>query len=348
MRRPSTASTLAAVVLLGGPLIALWVVAVRPKTAPPRLDGESAAVAYLLSKQDAAGAWHSSILRGRPDVTESPALTALVLAAIPPDLVADRAPIERGLRYLLANMDAEGCVGAAQQPWDLPNYATALTVIALQAWRPPEHEVHVKRAVDYLLKAQLDEGEGWAEVDPQYGGWDFGKPQPRIWNRLDISVTSYVLEALDAAGVPRGHDGFRKARVYLRACQNPDGGFNFSPHVSKAATNDEPNRSYGSVTADGLRSLRIVGADETAARQWLDRRRTVEKNPGFPTPAHSDFDRAIFYYYLRSLSVAAPAPDIAAKLRALQRPDGSWESRYGAMKERDPVIATALALWAMR
>lgn len=310
-------------------------------------DPVEAATAYLLSKQSRDGAWHSSILRARPDVTESPALTALVLAALPMSHVKERGAIDRGMAYLLSNMAEDGCVGWAREPADLPNYTTALTILALLKWKPPEWEAYMRRAGSYLVEAQLDEGEGWAENDVQYGGWDFGRPQPRLWNREDISVTSYVLEALEQVLHP-ANDTFRKARVYVTRCQNPDGGFNFRPDLSKAATNDEPFRSYGSVTADGLRSLRICEGDAASAEAWLKSHRTVEKNPGFPTPAHTDFDRAIFYYYLRSLSVAAPGPDIRAKLASIQRPDGSFVNDYPAMKEHDPILATALALWAMR
>lgn len=335
--------TLALVTVL---LPAIVVKLVKASTRP--VDPERAAINYLLGTQGNDGAWHSTILTGRPENPPSPGLTALVLVAITSQGVERRearAQVDHGFAYLMTNTDAQGCVGTEK---DFPNYATALTVMALLQWKPVEYERSVDRLVKYLIKAQLDEGEGWKEDEPQFGGWDLGRPQDRQARREDISVTSYVLEALAAAKVPKDHACFKKARIFLDRCRNADGGFNFAPGVGKAATDNEPLRSYGSATCDGLRALRAAGLDAAGTTKWVDEHRTVEKNPGFVRPTDAHWDKAVFYYYLRSLAAVSPGRDIARKLESLQQSDGSWKNDEPAMKEHDPVAATALALWTLR
>ena len=93
---------------------------------------------------------------------------------------------------------------------------------------------------------------------------------------------------------------------------------------------------------------RVKSALEYCSRVW-----TVDENPGMGS-------QGLYYYYdilARALSVAGVAelvqPDgrrvdwrreLAAKLLALQRPDGSWVNDNNRFWENDPVLVTSFAV----
>jgi squalene-hopene/tetraprenyl-beta-curcumene cyclase len=72
----------------------------------------------------------------------------------------------------------------------------------------PGHEQAVRRGVDYLLRAQEEDG-----------AW-FGR-----WGVNYVYSAGAVLPALEAAGFPREHLVVRRGVAFLERCQNPDGGF---------------------------------------------------------------------------------------------------------------------------
>ena len=100
----------------------------------------------------------------------------------------------------------------------------------------------------------------------------------------DNSTTQFALLGLHAAalngiGIPA--PTWQRANACVRERQNPDGGFSYSGERGAA--------SSGSMTAAGLSMLLLSERDEQKARaqpeveraeQWLDRRFTVETNPG--------------------------------------------------------------------
>jgi squalene-hopene/tetraprenyl-beta-curcumene cyclase len=124
-------------------------------------------------------------------------------------------------------------------------------------------------------------------------------------------------------------------------------------------------RSYGTVTADGVRALLRLGAGGEdprvqAAAAWLERRFSPTQPPG-EYPALRAVQRASVHYYwawtaahaLRALGkdelntargkVRWPEA-LARALLAGQRPDGSWRNSFTDMREDDPMVATPLAM----
>src|SRR4030095_11872494 len=105
-----------------------------------------------------------------------------------------------------------------------------------------------------------------------YGGWGMGGPihRPPEAGHVDLSMTRYVLEALQLAGVPASEAGMTRAHVFLTRSQNPDGGFYFSPvnpEINKAgASSGGLFASYGTATADGVLALRAVGVPDEDSR----------------------------------------------------------------------------------
>jgi len=207
--------------------------------------------------------------------------------------------------------------------------------------------------VDYLKRAQLDEGEGWTTSDPEYGGWAFGgpsQPKPNA-HRLDISMTRFALEALRAAAVLADDPVWAKARRFLQTCQQKDGGFIFTPLTDQNKAGE--GISYGSATADGLLSFDFAGGPgdrHEAARNWIRARFTAERCPGFPPDHPRPWADGLLGYWLASASRVGDKSqrmEIALVLTARQRPDGSWVNPSDLMLENEPLLSTTLAVLAL-
>ncbi len=195
----------------------------------------------------------------------------------------------------------------------------------------------------------------------------------------NLSATVYALDALRAAGVPADDPAFGKALAFLSRCQNfaddprvadrrfDDGGFFFIPGdparnkpgpAGRDAHGRERFRSYGSTTADGYRALRLCGlpADHPrvrAALDWLFRQFDGTAHAGDYPPERTGDKDAVYFYYAWSLAQALSdlPPDLARKWAVAlteevirrQQPDGGWRNPCKAVREDDPILATALA-----
>ncbi len=305
-------------------------------------------VQWLMARQHSDGAWRGEeIAVLRP----GPAMTAFVLYAMTRNVRARHSEqLNRAVRYLESQINAEGIVGMTADGPDYPNYATSLTVLSFVSLNKQDS---VPRLVDYLKRAQLDEGEGWSSADPEYGGWAFGgPPQPKPnAHRLDMSMTRFALEALAAAKVPPGDPAWSKARRFLATCQHDDGGFVFTPLAAQSKAGER--RSYGTATADGLLSLRFAAGPKhriEAAEAWIRSGFTAERCPGFPPDHPRPWADGLLGYWLAAASRLADAPGrarIAQVLHARQRADGSWSNPADLMLENEPLLATALAVLAL-
>jgi squalene-hopene/tetraprenyl-beta-curcumene cyclase len=199
----------------------------------------------------------------------------------------------------------------------------------------------------------------------------------------NLSATVFALDALRAASVPADDPAYRKALVFVSRCQNfaddpagadpafDDGGFHFiydDPARNKAgpAGRDRHGRlrfrSYGSTTADGYRALRLCGlpadhARARAAQAWLDQHVQGPGHAGNYPPERAGDRGALHYYFGWSLahSLGLLPADAARRLAAQtisglctsQLPDGRWTNTAKAVREDDPVLATALAAGAL-
>lgn len=122
-------------------------------------------------------------------------------------------------------------------------------------------------------------------------------------------------------------------------------------------------RSYGSMTYAGLLSFVYADMDRddpriAAAMDWLQRNYTLDENPGMDA-------QGLFYYYhtmAKALAITGTKAlvvadgrkidwkkELALKLMAGQRPDGSWvNERANRWMEDDPVLVTAYSLLALQ
>lgn len=308
------------------------------------------AAQYLWTQQAEDGDWHSAtygLLRS------GQSLTPFVLLALL-NLPEGAAPtpggaVERALAFIQAHINVDGALGLMDESaLDYPNYATALAVSALvKAGRSNA----IAPMVAHLRAQQFTEANGWDAPSAPYGGWGMGGPihRPPAAGHVDLSMTRYVLEALQHVGVPSSDAVMTRALSFLARCQNPDGGFYFSPvnpEINKAGKRGDGFASYGSTTADGVLALRAAGIPDTDARlakalQWLHTHHQPARAPGFDEGTEKPWATGLRFYYAHAMARVLPAVTIQLPPQAN---DGSFRNENNLVKEDDPLIATAFAL----
>ncbi|BBM85368.1 prenyltransferase/squalene oxidase repeat-containing protein [Candidatus Uabimicrobium amorphum] len=319
-------------------------------------------VRYLRYSQNKEGHW------GHPGVT------ALVLYSFflsPRKYGPDDGPwVRRPIEHLVSLQKKNGGIYAT----NLGNYITAVALLALSG-NPDvakQHEDVIKKAQQYLVDLQCDEGEGYDPAkDPFYGGVGYGGDE-----RPDLSNTQYAMEALHDSGLSKDHEVYKKALIFLQRCQNRtesndqigkgwvanDGGFVYYPANSKAGSDGSKYRSYGSMTYAGIKSYIYASVDKNdprvqAAYKWIASNYDLSENPG--GVGH----KGLFYYYhtfAKTMSVYGEdtitddknvvhnwREDLAKVLLEKQREDGSWVNTQDKWWEGDPRLVTAYAVLAL-
>jgi squalene-hopene/tetraprenyl-beta-curcumene cyclase len=302
-----------------------------------------------------------------------PGVTALTAAAL---IRSGRGPddpvVAKALKYLETRVKPDGGV----YDKGLANYTTCLAILAFQeANRDGRYDRVIASATKFLKSLQSRDAD---PKDPAFGGVGYdGKGRP------DLSNSHFFVEALIAGGASRDDPAVKAALAFVGRCQNLPGEFNDQEFARKAteddkggftynpldATNDKSERrtpagglrSEGGMTYAGLKSFLYagVGKDDPrvkAAVGWIKRHYTLEQNPGLGTAG-------LFYYY-HTFAKAMDAlgeevfedakgvkhpwrKELFEKLKALQKPDGSWSNENKAFLENSPELATAFAVLAL-
>lgn len=315
------------------------------------------AAQYLWAQQSEDGGFHSTtygLLRSGQSLTPFVLLALLGLpeGASPPP----RGAVERALEFIKVHTNADGALGLMDDAAaDYPNYATALAVSAMVKANHSGCEKTIASMVAQLRAQQFHEANGWTRQDAPYGGWGMGGPihRPPEAGHVDLSMTRYVLEALQLAGVPASDTVMTRALAFLERSRNPDGGFYFSPvnpEINKAGASSSGGfASYGSTTADGVLALRAAGVPDADPRiakaiEWLKRHHQPDRAPGFDAGTDKPWATGLRFYYAHAISRALPSLPIELPPQA---GDGSFRNSNNLVKEDDPLIATAFALHVM-
>jgi squalene-hopene/tetraprenyl-beta-curcumene cyclase len=303
-----------------------------------------------------------------------PGVTAVVAAAI---LHNGRSPddpvVSKSLKYLEKFVQPDG--GVYRPETFYRNYETSLALVCFAAAnRDGRYAKLIKNADHFLKSVQWGEEQGYDQSNFSYGGAGYGKSK-----RPDLSNTSFLMDALRAAGDGPDDPAVKRALVFISRCQNlegpgnttgfaaknPDGGFYYSAAsggLSEAGKT--PNgglRSYGSMTYSGLKSMIYagVGPDDPrvkAAFAWIQKYYDLKSNPGMGS-------NGLYYYYhvfgkaLDAMGVDQVADAGGAKhdwrrelrdeLIRRQQPNGSWVNDNPRWLEGEPSLVTGYALLSL-
>lgn len=320
---------------------------------------------WLTSERDSIGAWRSEY---------GPGITGLVVSAYMRDpsggYTADSPEVASALDWLASLQQEDGSIYDPDSQLPLPNYNTSTALMALSASKSAKYADTIRRAQDYLMMSQTDEGDGAAPEDSNYGGIGYtSNPDVR-----DLSNLTFALVALQESGVGEDAEVWAKAVKFLERVQNDsetndqdyagdDGGFIYSPGESKAGEDSLGRpRSYSSMTYAGLLSFIYANVDKDdprvqAAHGWLREHWSLEEN--YP------IDQQGLYYGYHTMAKALNAygddtittPDgeairwydrLSQHLLSLQTPDGFWPPNDAdRWYEGDPVLVTAYSLLAL-
>ncbi|QDU58458.1 prenyltransferase/squalene oxidase repeat-containing protein [Aeoliella mucimassa] len=322
-------------------------------------------VAFLRSSQDDDGSFSSFA---------GPAITALAATGLQRSGVSTSDPaVAKAIDYLLKHRREDG--GIYGEGSNHRNYETALAVVCLaEANKDGKYDEIIAKAEAFLKNIQWDEEDGTEKDNLYYGGGGYGSH-----DRPDLSNTSFLLDALTAAGNGADDPAIQKALVFVSRTQNlesefnstefaakiGDGGFFYTPASggqSKAGETENGGlRSYGSMTYAGLKSLIYAGLDKDdvrvkAATSWIKKNYTLDNNPGMGTSGQ-------FYYYhtfAKALSLLGDdvlvdedgnehdwSDELVSKLAEMQKSDGSWLNSDERWMEADPNLVTGYVLIAL-
>lgn len=331
------------------------------------------ATSWLVDAQQPDGSWSDP---------RFPALSGLALwALIGADDDAAHAAVDRAVDFLLTCVRDDGGIYVAvpgRKGGGLSTYNTAICLTALHATGRRDLTRVLQNARTFLAAAQYQ-----GEEESHFGGFGYDSQSQRDYT--DLMNTHFAVAAMrrtqdveDLRPADEAHADIHWEQVlrYVESLQaQPEdgtdnvGGFVYNPSDAKAgATTNAAGRvvlrAYGSITYAGLMALlyaevpqndpRVVSAVDFAARHW-----TLEENPGMG-------DQGLYFYYnviARALTAGRMdviarkeavgetihwREELARKLTAVQRPDGSWANSNNRFWENDPVLATAYALLALR
>lgn len=357
-----TALTLSATGLAGISIPASSAPAAKPAAGAARAALQSSVekgIAFLRGTQKPDGSWQNY-----------PGYTALAVTGLLRNGVTDKDPaVAKACDYLAGLAKPNGAIytdalGPAQA---LPNYNTALSVLALEATRNPKYQPIIKKAQQFLATSQFDEGEGFRPSDRQYGGIGYGSKV----DNPDLSNLQNALEALRETGYPKNAEVFKKAVIFLQRCQNrsesndqgwagTDGGFLYAASGESKADEytKQAHSSYGSMTYAGLKSYLYCNVTRKdprvqAAWNWLRANYDVNQNPRIGD------DGLYYYYHTMSKTLAlwgeksftdaggtkrTWAPELSAAIVRQQKPDGSWANKNPRWRENNPDLATGYVL----
>ena len=298
-----------------------------------------------------------------------PGITALALTAFlrhPQNKYseAEHPFIQKGLQRLIGMQQPNGAIYNIEMQPALPNYNTAISVMALSSTGNSEYASIIERAQGFLKSLQVTD-----EESVYYGGIGYGSRE----TVHDLSNLNLAIQALKESGSD-DQEVWDKAIKFLERTQNRsesndqswagnDGGFIYSPDgESKAGTDAAGSpRSYASMTYAGLLSFIYANVDKDdervqAAVEWIQQHFTTEENYGMGAQGlyynYHTMAKALRLYGEPVLTDAKGIShdwyrELAEKLIGVQKPDGFWVNDESRWMEALPVLATSYAVLSL-
>ena len=321
------------------------------------------AIGYLKTKGQSTDGSYSSHAGIGPTALIT---TALLRHGVP----AHNPQVAKSLSYLEKFVRPDGAI--CQQGTLYRNYETCLAILCFtEANRNGHYDRVIQKADAFVKGLQWDEEEGKVPSDVAYGGGGYGKHK-----RPDLSNTSFLIDALVAAGNDADSEAIQRALIFVSRCQNlesehnrtpfaasnPDGGCYYTPAAGGSSQAGETAngglRSYGSMTYAGLKSMLYAGVSPDdprvkAAVKWAQEHYDLRSNPGMGSAG------LYYYYHLFAKALHAHGPEViktadgtkhrwqaelVAELASRQQRDGSWVNDNDRWLEGDANLVTGYVL----
>lgn len=300
-----------------------------------------------------------------------PGITALAITAFlrhPEKKYSDEKHpfIKKAIDSLIAMQQDNGAIYDISKQPALPNYTTAISLMALSSTdNPKKYEKVINKAQGFLKSLQILD-----EESVYYGGIGYGRRE----TVHDLSNLNLAIQALKESGSDDDEVMNKAIIKFLERTQNRsesndqpwagnDGGFIYSPAGESKAGKDEAGspRSYASMTYAGLLSFIYVNVDKNdervqAAVKWIQNHFTVEENYGMGAQGlyynYHTMAKALRLYGKATLVDAKGVShdwyqELAEKLIAVQKSNGSWMNENSRWMEALPVLATSYAVLSL-
>ncbi len=321
-------------------------------------------LAWLKTQQGEDGLFEVAPGQGHPGIT---ALAITAFLRHPQRKYSDEKDpfIQKAIDRLVAMQQENGAIYDATKQPALPNYNTAISVMALSSTDDPmKYEKVIKKAQAFLKGLQVQD-----EESVYYGGIGYGSRE----SVHDLSNLNLAIQALKESGSD-DDEVWNKAIKFLERTQNRsesndqpwsgnDGGFIYSPDGESKAGRDEAGspRSYASMTYAGLLSFIYANVDKDdervkAAVEWIGKHFTVEENYGMGAQGlyynYHTMAKALRLYGKDTVVDAKGIShdwyqELAEKLIDVQKSDGSWMNENSRWMEALPVLATSYAILSL-
>jgi hypothetical protein len=245
-------------------------------------------------------------------------------------------------------------------------YAVAIQALILEDLDRVKYQWRIQKCAQFLIDNQA-KGGGWGYGEPSNAADSLPtgdakldpaapvRPKPKVMKRLtvkktkegerpDNSCSAYVAMALRACsdtGIVIPPETIAQAETWWRKThKGPGEGWCYADHSD--------HKAYGSMTAEGLASLAILGhlrgakktwksdPQELAALQWLSKNLSLTTHPGPFEQVRASDPTNQFYYWMESLERAMmlTGTETLAKrdwydegtqaIMKLQEPTGTW------------------------
>ena len=272
--------------------------------------------------------------------------------------------IRKGLQRLVAMQQPNGAIYDIEKQPALPNYNTAISVMALSSTGNPEYASVIEKAQGFLKSLQIQD-----EESVYYGGIGYGSRE----SVHDLSNLNLAIQALKESGSD-DQEVWDRAIKFLERTQNRsesndqswagnDGGFIYAPDGESKAGADAAGspRSYASMTYAGLLSFIYANVDKDdervqAAVKWIQQHFTTEENYGMGAQGlyynYHTMAKALRLYGEPVLVDAKGIShdwyrELAEKLMSEQKSDGFWMNAEDRWMEALPVLATSYAILSL-